>query len=83
MNPPIGQRIRTVRLARQMSQAQLGASAGFHGNTIKDIEKGYQWCDMIRLGLLCAALGVTVKAIRSKDWRRLCSDGRISLEPPM
>lgn len=76
----MGKRIRAIRKARGLSQTHLGAAIARTDALIQATEQGRVYIDAPRLEAICAALGVTVKAIQSPHWRRLCSDGRISLE---
>ena len=71
----MGQRIRTVRRARGITQAQLGACIDRHQSTIIAMEHGRISISPAHLGAICVALDVSVTQLRSADWRRLCNRG--------
>ena len=71
----MGQRIRTIRRARGITQTQLGACIGRHQSTIMTMEHGRIAISPAHLGAICAALDVTVRQLGSADWRRLCDRG--------
>ena len=56
----IGDKIRTLRRKRGLSQEQLGAMVGFSQSKISKIENG-DWDSMSDLRLIARALGVKLK----------------------
>ena len=71
----LGQRIRTIRRARGISQKQLGICIERHQSTIMAMEHGRIAISPSHLVAVSAALDVSVTQLRSADWRRLCNRG--------
>jgi transcriptional regulator with XRE-family HTH domain len=77
----LGQRIRAIRQARQMSQGELGRAIGKTASAIAAHESGRVEINQHRLQELATALRVHRHDILSPDWRRLCVRDGVSLEP--
>ena len=58
----IGDKIRTLRRKRGLSQEQLGAMVGFSQSKISKIENG-DWDSLSDLRLIARALGVKLKEL--------------------
>jgi transcriptional regulator with XRE-family HTH domain len=69
----MGYRLRAIRNARGLSQAQLGALIGVSQYTIFQVEKvGRTYLDDTKLARIATALGVTVEEITADAWREAC-----------
>lgn len=75
MTPTIGERLRIIRSAQQVTQSELGAQVGYSAVTIGAIEHGRMTLRLEKLVLICRALGVTVEDIAATDWRKRCQRG--------
>lgn len=79
-------RLRTIRQARGMSQAQIVASIRYTG--YRALERGDMrhraWCRAVKCRLpdIARVLGVSVDDILADNWRRRCAQDGISLEEP-
>jgi len=62
----IGDKIRTLRRKRGLSQEQLGAMVGFSQSKISKIENG-DWDSLSDLKLIARALGVKLKDLIDDD----------------
>lgn len=56
----IGNRIKTIRIEKGLSQTQLGARIGIVGNYVSNIETARSHSTLTRLMKLAVALGVSV-----------------------
>jgi transcriptional regulator with XRE-family HTH domain len=77
----LGQRIRIIRQARQMTQDELGRAIGKTAAAIAAHESGRTVIKRQRLQELATALRVHRHDILSSDWRKLCERDGVSLEP--
>ena len=69
----MGKRIRAIRKARKMTQAQLGASIGKNAYTIHAAEKyGAAYLRQPLLETIAAALNLEAWQICADDWREQC-----------
>ena len=57
----IGERLRELRLARALTQAELGTKAGYSAETISKIESGYREPRPTTVRALADALSVEVE----------------------
>ena len=62
----IGDKIRTLRRKRGLSQEQLGAMVGFSQSKISKIENG-DWDSLSDLRLIARALGVPIEEFVRED----------------
>lgn len=84
----IGTRIRVARLARGLSQGELGAAVGVTFQQIQKYEKGANRIAGSRVLKICAALGITVEQIfknldHTKQSKPLPSPGMDFLADPV
>src|SRR5918995_2450444 len=84
---PLGQRIRALRLERELQQRQLAEKAGMTPSMVSQIESGRLMPSLHTLGKIAGALGVTIAALfdgqpsgsihvtRKKDYPVVSFDG--------
>ena len=79
-------RLRTIRQARGLSQAQLVTAIHYTG--YRALERGDMrhraWCRAVKCRLpdIARELGVSADDILADNWRRRCAQDGISLEMP-
>lgn len=74
----LGRSIRRARLFRELTQRALAAAIGVHESAIQRWEAGESVPDLLTLGPLCDALGVSAEYFRRaplEDVDRLLVDG--------
>ncbi len=54
-----GERLRELRAARQISQAELAHAAGLHPTYVSGIERGRRNVSLVNIVALARALGIT------------------------
>lgn len=59
----VGSRVRTLRLAKGMSQEDLAARAGLHRTYVGGVERGERNVSLINLARIATALEVTLSAL--------------------
>ena len=59
----VGQRIRSLRKERGMSQEQLGEKGGFHYSYIGQVERGEKNVSLLNLAKISAALEVSLSQV--------------------
>ncbi|WP_239616290.1 helix-turn-helix domain-containing protein [Cohnella mopanensis] len=59
----VGQRIRTLRKEREMSQELLGEKGGFHYSYIGQIERGEKNISLLNLAKIASALDVSLSQL--------------------
>ncbi|XID92377.1 helix-turn-helix domain-containing protein [Paenibacillaceae bacterium WGS1546] len=59
----VGQRIRSLRKERKLSQEQLGEKGGFHYSYIGQIERGEKNISLLNLAKIAAALDVGISQL--------------------
>lgn len=59
----IADRLKELRLARELTQADLAHKAGINSNTYAKIERGEQAATVIMLNTIASALGVELEEI--------------------
>jgi transcriptional regulator with XRE-family HTH domain len=73
----MGYRLREIRKARGLTQAQLGALIGMSSETIFSAEtKGRVRLTDERLAALAVALGVRLEDLTADGWREACGVGK-------
>jgi transcriptional regulator with XRE-family HTH domain len=66
----VGQRVRELRVALQISQEELAARAGLHRNYVGSIERGERDVGIVAIDRLVAALGVSLAEFFTPIGRR-------------
>jgi transcriptional regulator with XRE-family HTH domain len=63
----IGERVRARRLARHLTQAQLGDACGLHRTFVGSVERGERNISVLNLRVIARALRVPVAALLTAD----------------